>query len=446
MPSVTTRRPAAPGDRLRGAGPDRHRAAPGAATGAASAHPRASLGGVLREFVAAASFATLFAALPSPAATLLAQAPAPPPAGESGGSPLARLFAEALADAERSGIPLETIALRIELPDRSRLDEWPRDQLHRWYCAPSGALNLNDNCIDVVIAPSGGRIEVSLRPQNALYSLENAISATRERARHLYAVDRAVDSWKIRVSGRFLATAPARTEWITTPDPALSFLGAWRALLAAEGIEVAGELRIGKRHAAAVRVARIEHRLEETLPVLLKNSQNLYGDCLLRVANRVKGGDGSFAGAGATALAFLAERGGGEGAAVRDGSGLSPRNRLSCADLVLLLEHAERAPWRARFWEALPLAGVDGTLEKRFRGSALAGRLRGKTGHLAGVTGLAGGWEAKGGAVRFAALTGGRGAKVGPFRDWLDALLIRVDAALAGAATSAPPPAQAAGL
>jgi D-alanyl-D-alanine carboxypeptidase/D-alanyl-D-alanine-endopeptidase (penicillin-binding protein 4) len=171
--------------------------------------------------------------------------------------------------------------------------------------------------------------------------------------------------------------------------------------------------------------------------VLLKNSQNLYGDCLLRVANRESGGDGSFAGAGTTALAHLAERGGGGGAVVRDGSGLSPRNRLSCADLVLLLAHADRAPWRAIFWDALPLAGIDGTLERRFRGSALAGRLRGKTGHLDGVTGLAGGWESAAGPVRFAALAGGRGARIGPFREWLDALLVALDGAIV---RNSPPP------
>jgi len=508
---------------------------------------RPSPSGALAVALHFAGFALLPLAAQSP--------PASPPASPSGAaiaSPLESLFAAALEDAARRGIPAETIALRIDLPDGatfghrgdvpqapastlkiltavvaldllgpdhplatelwlagevragslegdlivvgggdpatssrrfpddpvaelrpwvdalrsrgirrisgdlvaeigylagpSRIEEWPREQLHRWYCAPSGALNLNDNCIDVRIAPRGERIEVSLRPENPLYSVENVLRPTTERGRHLYSVDRAPDSWRIRVSGRFLASAPARTEWITAPDPALSFLGAWRALLRAEGIEVAGELRVGAREPGAVRVARIEHRVADTLGVLLKNSQNLYGDCLLRVANREEGGDGSFAGAGATALSHLAKLGGGSGAVVRDGSGLSSRNRLCCSDLVRILRHADRASWRETFWQALPLAGVDGTLEKRFRGGALAGRLRGKTGHLDGVTALAGGWESAAGPVRFASLTGGRGAKVGAFREWLDALLVGIDASISRTVPSPRPAAGSPGL
>lgn len=351
-----------------------------------------------------------------------------------------RPWVQALRDRGIRRIAGDLVADVSFLAGPDRLEEWPHDQLHRWYCAPSGALNLNDNCVDVVIAPSGGRIEVSLRPANALYSVENALRATREKARHVYSVDRAADSWKIRVSGRFLATGAARTEWITAPDPGLAFLGAWRTLLAAAGIAVDGELRIDECAAGAVPIARIEHRVADTLAALLKNSQNLYGDCLLRVADRKSGGDGSFASAGRTAARFLEDLGSGAGAVTRDGSGLSQRNRLRCSDLLAVLARADRAPWRELFWDALPLAAVDGTLDRRFRGTALAGRLRGKTGHLAGVTGLAGGWDTGAGPVRFAALSGGPGAKVGPFREWLDLHLAKIDAALAARVASAPRP------
>ncbi len=351
--------------------------------------------------------------------------------------PLAELrpWVQALKDHGIERIAGDLVADSGYLAGPQRLEGWPQDQLHRWYCAPSGALNLNDNCVDLQIASSGDGVAVHLVPANPLFTVENSIRPTPDRDQHLYSVDRAIDSWTIRLGGRFLVGGGIRTEWITVPEPARAFLGAWRTLLRSSGIAVEGELRVELRGEGARAVARIEHRVVDVLPVLLKDSQNLYGDCLLRVTDRETGGDGSYRSAGETAMRYLISRTGGEGAVVRDGSGLSREDRLRCVDLVRLLRHADEATWGEVLWESLAVAGVDGTLSKRFRSGPLRGRLRGKTGHISGVSALAGGWESVQGPVRFAAFTGGPGSKVGPFRTWIDQLLEAVDATLGG-----PPP------
>jgi D-alanyl-D-alanine carboxypeptidase len=79
--------------------------------------------------------------------------------------------------------------------------------------------------------------------------------------------------------------------------------------------------------------------------------------------------------------------------------------------LVTALALGARPELRA-LWEGLAVAGQSGTLEDEFRGSPLTGKLRGKTGSLQGVTGLAALID-QGRAVSFAFLANGDFAEGG---------------------------------
>lgn len=76
---------------------------------------------------------------------------------------------------------------------------------------------------------------------------------------------------------------------------------------------------------------------------------------------------------------------------VADGSGLSLYNYVSVELLCRLLRHAWFTPSiRQPLMESLPIAGVDGTLKDRMRGTAAQGNVRAKTGTLTGISSLAG--------------------------------------------------------
>jgi D-alanyl-D-alanine carboxypeptidase/D-alanyl-D-alanine-endopeptidase (penicillin-binding protein 4) len=76
--------------------------------------------------------------------------------------------------------------------------------------------------------------------------------------------------------------------------------------------------------------------------------------------------------------------------ALNDGSGLS-RNDLIMADAtVQLLTYMSKHKYFAQFREALPIAGVDGTLRTRMRGTPAEGNVRAKTGSLSSVASLSG--------------------------------------------------------
>ena len=75
---------------------------------------------------------------------------------------------------------------------------------------------------------------------------------------------------------------------------------------------------------------------------------------------------------------------------LQNGSGLSRIERISASALTQMLRSAYRSPLFAEFESALPIVAVDGTLKRRFNGSALAGNAHLKTGSLRDVSALAG--------------------------------------------------------
>lgn len=75
---------------------------------------------------------------------------------------------------------------------------------------------------------------------------------------------------------------------------------------------------------------------------------------------------------------------------LRNGVGLSRRERITAADVGRVLAYAYADPYMPEYISSLPIAGVDGTLRYRFVGSAVAGHLHAKTGTINGVSTIAG--------------------------------------------------------
>ena len=116
--------------------------------------------------------------------------------------------------------------------------------------------------------------------------------------------------------------------------------------------------------------------MAEMIRVVNKESQNLHAEMLLRLVGLKVEGEGSAA-KGHEAVAELAKRLGvpDEGWGLADGSGLARTDLITPRGLVALLVAMDRHPHAAAFRDSLPMAGVDGTLEKRMRGTAAEGRV-----------------------------------------------------------------------
>ena len=208
-------------------------------------------------------------------------------------------------------------------------------------------------------------------------------------------------------SGPLSALALDRNTWrrdrAFLADPALPAAARFRDLLRAAGVTVTGSVRRVPRPAGAHVVA--VHRsapLSAVVRRVLKASDNFAAELLLKELGRTVRADGSSAGGAAATRQVLRTVGVPVGP-VADGSGLSRLDRQTPTAQVTLLRAAGRSPVGTSFRTALPVGCVDGTLRRRFCGTAAAGRVQAKTGTLSGVRTLAGyTTTASGRQVRFA--------------------------------------------
>ncbi len=130
--------------------------------------------------------------------------------------------------------------------------------------------------------------------------------------------------------------------------------------------------------------------LGDIVAAMIRSSDNDTAEMLTREIGVARGGDGS-TGAGVQGIRdVLVELGAStDGLDLKDGSGLSAANRITCETVIdtIALVDDERF---AAVDEGLPVAGQTGTLAGRLRGDPLEGVLRAKTGYIDGVAGLAG--------------------------------------------------------
>jgi len=174
-------------------------------------------------------------------------------------------------------------------------------------------------------------------------------------------------------------------------DPALYTATALADFLGNAGIEVSGRAVVSRGRTQALLVAEGESvPLFALLAILLKNSQNLYGEMLFR---RLAIGTppATYASAARVEREFLDStvKLADEDFVFEDGSGLSDENVVTPGAVVRLLRYLDADPSRkGAFWSLMASPGEEGTLSHRLL--ALQGRLRAKSGTLNMVNALAG--------------------------------------------------------
>ena len=149
-------------------------------------------------------------------------------------------------------------------------------------------------------------------------------------------------------------------------------------------------------------VCCITHTMDEVLQPLLKNSQNIYAECLFYQIAAFSGQKNAGRKQAAGLINELIARLGlkPECYQIADGSGLSLYNYVTPELLVSLLNYAYGNPAIFRhLYPALPIAGVDGTLSKRMADSPACNNVHAKTGTLYGISTLAGYLTARNGHV-----------------------------------------------
>ena len=154
-------------------------------------------------------------------------------------------------------------------------------------------------------------------------------------------------------------------------------------------------IRYASADAEASVLATVESRpVRELVTYMLKESDNTLAEVLARHVSLAVGLGGAQSTVGEALTQVLSPYGiDAEGVFIRDGSGLSAANQVT-PDYVaqVLLEVMRNDGSLGELREALPIAGVDGSLDDRFSGEniVVTARVQAKTGSITGTRALAG--------------------------------------------------------
>ena len=299
---------------------------------------------------------------------------------------------------------------------------WSWDDLQWGYGAPVSALTFNDNSIGLAIARDSANPETTdyvWNPNIEYYTLENSMTPVPPGTPAHPGIARLPGALLVRAWGTAPATGLRLS--LAVEDPAQFTAAAFKQALLGRGVTVSGDIEsrhkdpngngdfAGERERKVdvapstlasiaapvsghrVLAAHISVPVAEAITVLNKTSQNLHAELIFRLLGKIEGSDGSFEQGSRVVRQFLINAGIPDADFfLYDGSGMSLDDRMTPRAFTQLLSYASRQPWGKSWHDTLPVAAVDGTLQNRFKNTALAGKMWAKTGTLNETTALSG--------------------------------------------------------
>lgn len=297
---------------------------------------------------------------------------------------------------------------------------WEWEDLQWSYGAQVSALTVNDNAIDLTVKP-GERVGapvvvISGPPTSTFMTISNRATTSARGSKSELQIYRGVGANTLELTGNLPLGDAGFIGGVAISDPALAFVSMLRDALVKRGIKIDGRARtVDARSGTSLVPNPLVFTVQPTniptqpLPFeiaslqsppfsliaaqTLKPSQNLYTELILRTLgiSRISPTQTNEQAGLIVVRNFLRQAGVPESElALSDGSGLSRNDMITANATVQLLTFMSKHRYATQFRDALPIAGVDGTLRTRMRGTPAEGNLRAKTGSLSSVASLSG--------------------------------------------------------
>jgi D-alanyl-D-alanine carboxypeptidase/D-alanyl-D-alanine-endopeptidase (penicillin-binding protein 4) len=307
---------------------------------------------------------------------------------------------------------------------------WEWEDLQWADGAQVSALTVNDNVIDLTVKPgekAGAPLVYTIAP-GPFIAISNRGTTSAKGGKSDLRLYRAVGASVLEISGSLPTGDDGFVGKVAIPDPALAFVTMLRDALAKRGVKVDGRLRTVDSRSGASIVPDVSVPMGQLINILpmpmpmplsnvprppvpveiaslpssafsaiaaqtLKPSQNLYAELILRTLGtpRLNQSQTNEEAGLIVVRDFLRQAGASESdLVISDGSGLSRNEMITANATVQLLTFMSKHRFFAQFRDALPIAGVDGTLRTRMTGTPAQGNLRAKTGSLNSVASLSG--------------------------------------------------------
>jgi D-alanyl-D-alanine carboxypeptidase/D-alanyl-D-alanine-endopeptidase (penicillin-binding protein 4) len=321
---------------------------------------------------------------------------------------------------------------------------WAWDDLLLSYSTPASGLQFNEGTAQIIMRPegAGAPATITIAPRYAPLVLRGVVN-TGARGSALSTIvtpgagaEPASDhaSQVVSVTGSIPADSERIIVNVAIHRPAKYFAEAVRAALRANGVTVNGAaLEIGEVDPApgpGKDAAVATHRsppLSSLADTMMKLSQNLFAESLLRTLGRERGSGGTLDAGRSVEQDVLTSWGiASPEVVITDGSGLSRYNLVTANAVAAVLTHVYRDDrLRDPYVASLPVAGRAGTLRGRMNGTAAEGAVHAKTGSFSNARSVAGFVQASDGEpLAFAIIANNYGEAATAVDHVIDGLLV----------------------
>jgi D-alanyl-D-alanine carboxypeptidase/D-alanyl-D-alanine-endopeptidase (penicillin-binding protein 4) len=259
------------------------------------------------------------------------------------------------------------------------------------------ALMINLKALRFVARNDGGKVLVSVEPPIASIHIDNQVKAVASKqctGDVRYNPVTQADGISVVVSGQLGDGCNSQT-YLSLLDHPTYAAGAVRAIWS----ELGGSIQGQDRQAVVPKDAKLLARafspdLAEIIRDINKYSNNTMAQQLfltLGAQYRTDADTDDARAAQRVIRQWLAKKGiTAPHLVMENGSGLSRAERVSAREMASMLQAAWKSPYAAEYMSSMPIVGMDGTMRKRLKRTAMAGEAHIKTGTLNTVRAIAG--------------------------------------------------------
>ena len=274
---------------------------------------------------------------------------------------------------------------------------WDVSDLSYYYAAQINGLILNENYARITIA-ADSNINIKTFPDYGYLDVSSNVQVTDDKKEQTnILVHRTLGTNNVNIKGK-LKVGKSYVESVTVHNPTLYFLSGLRHELTELGVIINGKeidsddlpdsLQISKKQLI---YTHLSPPFSKIIKVLMKESQNLYAESFVKLLGARFGKKGSFKEGAKIIKSTLVKFGLDKNSyKYRDGSGLCRYNYISPYHIVKILKGMYLHPYGEIYRNSLPVAGVDGTIDYRMKGTCAAGKVIAKTGTISNVRCLSG--------------------------------------------------------
>lgn len=295
---------------------------------------------------------------------------------------------------KRTGIKKITGDLYVDdtIFDRDLFPQRGKGRVDRAYDAPIGGMSFNWNSVNVFVRNENGKPTVIVDPENTYIKLDANVKSGRKTDLNI-SRKRGKDHDRIVARGIFAKNADERVNYKNISNPSLWSGHQLKSFLKQRGITLLGKVKRKKMPTGFNLVAEAKSKpLALIVADLMKFSNNYVAEMLTKHLSIRDGKQGNLPEGVEVIRQFVRSSGAYQkGFHLENASGLTRENKVSAEQIGKFLNYLRsRFDLAPEFINSLPIAGVDGTLRRRMKNKTTKRWVRAKTGHLSGVTSLAG--------------------------------------------------------